>query len=178
LKRGMNMFFLQMSGFPGSGKSTLAREIAAQTGAVLVDHDVVKSALLEEMPEINPQQAGKVAYNIDWSLVDSNLALGNSAILDSPCLYPVMIEKGEALAEKYGTKYKYIECYLDDYEQINHRLKNRETMRSHIREVSSEVVFRSTLENSKRPLNHPFLIVDTSKPLEGYLQKAMDYINS
>ncbi|WP_339213200.1 AAA family ATPase [Ornithinibacillus sp. FSL M8-0202] len=32
------MFFLQMSGFPGSGKSTLAREIASQTGAVLVNH--------------------------------------------------------------------------------------------------------------------------------------------
>ncbi len=167
-----------MSGFPGSGKSTLAREIAAQTVVVLVDHDVVKSALLEEMPEINPQQAGKVAYNIDWSLVDANLALGNSTILDSPCLYPVMIEKGEALADKYGAKYKYIECYLDDYDQINQRLKSRETMQSQISKVSSEVVFRSTLENSKRPLNHPFLIVDTSKPLKNYLQKAMDYINS
>ncbi len=41
------MFFLQMSGFPGSGKSTLSREIARRLDAVIVDHDVTKTALLE-----------------------------------------------------------------------------------------------------------------------------------
>jgi predicted kinase len=34
-----------MSGFPGSGKSTLAKQIAKRTNAVIIDHDVVKSAL-------------------------------------------------------------------------------------------------------------------------------------
>ncbi|GIP29112.1 hypothetical protein J23TS9_42420 [Paenibacillus sp. J23TS9] len=41
------MLFLQMSGFPGSGKSTLAREIAKFTKAVIIDHDIVKTGLLE-----------------------------------------------------------------------------------------------------------------------------------
>lgn len=36
-----------MSGLPGSGKSTLSREIARRLDAVIVDHDVTKTALLE-----------------------------------------------------------------------------------------------------------------------------------
>ncbi|WP_236634079.1 MULTISPECIES: AAA family ATPase [unclassified Exiguobacterium] len=61
------MFFLQMSGFPGSGKSTLARAIAPQLDAIIVDHDVTKTALLESMVDHppDPALAGKVAYDID-----------------------------------------------------------------------------------------------------------------
>lgn len=54
------MFFVQMSGFPGSGKSTLSRQIAKRTGAVIVDHDIVKSALL---------------HSIDDSPIDAKLAV-------------------------------------------------------------------------------------------------------
>ncbi len=38
----VNLFFLQMSGFPGSGKSTVSKYIAKLTGAVIVEHDVLK----------------------------------------------------------------------------------------------------------------------------------------
>lgn len=39
---GSSMFFLQMSGFSGSGKSTLAKLVAKNTGAIIIDHDIVK----------------------------------------------------------------------------------------------------------------------------------------
>lgn len=53
------MFFLQMSGFPGSGKSTLARFVAQHTGAVVIDHDIVKTALMEAMNEsVNNKENG------------------------------------------------------------------------------------------------------------------------
>ena len=60
------MFFLQMSGFPGAGKSTLAKQIAKLTGAVIVDHDVVKSALLNSLNDnsIDHQMAGKISYDM------------------------------------------------------------------------------------------------------------------
>ena len=38
-----------MSGFPGSGKSTVSKYIAKLTGAVIIDHDVLKSALLKSL---------------------------------------------------------------------------------------------------------------------------------
>ncbi|WP_096272637.1 AAA family ATPase [Paucisalibacillus globulus] len=171
------MFFLQMSGFPGSGKSTLAREIAKQTGAVLVDHDVVKSALLEEVSNIDRKEAGIFSYNIDWAIVESNLSIGHSVILDSPCLYDVMIEKGEYLVEKYKAKYKYIECVLEDFQEVNKRLKNREKMASQISEIKSKEAFQLTLKSSKRPNKHATLIIDTSQHPDTYLSKVMDYIN-
>ena len=89
------MFFLQMSGFPCSGKSTLAKQIAKLTGAVIVDHDVVKTALLRSINDksIDLKVAGKVSYEIDWSLIDFYLSQGLNTILDSPCFYAEMVEK-------------------------------------------------------------------------------------
>lgn len=47
------MFFLQMSGFPGSGKSTLAKLISKATNAIIVDHDISKTAILEALEDQN-----------------------------------------------------------------------------------------------------------------------------
>ncbi|MFY3790174.1 AAA family ATPase [Ureibacillus sp. MALMAid1270] len=171
------MFFVQMSGFPGSGKSTLALEIAKRTGAIIIDHDVVKTALLESIDvEVDPKLAGKISYNIDWSLIESFLSQGQKVIFDSPCLYEEMITKGTALAKKYQASYKYVECYLNDFDEINLRLKNRESKISQIKEVKSIEGFRFTIENSKKPPQHKCLVVDTSKPLDSYIQEVLEYI--
>ena len=122
------MFFIQMSGFPGSGKSTLALEIANRTGCIIIDHDISKSAMMDCVDEglIDGKLAGKLSYNVDFALVDYYLSQGRSVILDSPCLFEEMIEKGTNISRKYNANYKYIECYLDDFVEINNRLKNRE----------------------------------------------------
>lgn len=172
------MFFVQMSGFPGSGKSTLSREISKQVNCVIVDHDIVKSALLHsiEKSPIDPKLAGKISYNIDWSLIEFHLSLGLSVIFDSPCLYDEMVEKGTKLAEKYQAKYKYIECYLDNMEEINERLKRRERKISQIEGVQSEEAFLFTINNSKKPSVHPCFVVDTSRALESYIEEVLDYL--
>ncbi|MDA2666866.1 MULTISPECIES: AAA family ATPase [Bacillus cereus group] len=173
------MFFVQMSGFPGSGKSTLARKIAKGTGAVIIDHDIVKTALLlsiEEAP-IDVKLAGKISYNIDWSLIEFHLSEGQAVIFDSPCLYEEMVEKGTDLSKKYNVKYKYIECYLDDSNEINFRLKKRDRMLSQIKEIQSEESFKYTIKNSKKPSEHKCLVVDTKQPLESYILEVMNYIH-
>ncbi|MEH7443609.1 AAA family ATPase [Bacillus sp. JJ1122] len=174
------MFFVQMSGFPGSGKSTLARNISKLTGALIIDHDIVKSALVHTLNEapIDPKLAGKISYNIDWSLIDFHLAQGQSVIFDSPCLYEEMVEKGTQLAEKYDASYKYVECYLDDIEEINFRLKNRERMISQIEEIQSEEAFKFTIANSKKPAGYPYLVVNTGQQIENYILDVIEYINS
>ncbi|MGE7624026.1 AAA family ATPase [Viridibacillus sp. NPDC096237] len=176
------MFFVQMSGFPGSGKSTLSREIIKRTGGIIIDHDIVKSALLNSVDSIevsiDGKLAGKISYNIDWSLVDFHLSLGQNVILDSPCLYGELVDKGTKLSVKYNVKYKYIECYLDDFKEINYRLKNRERMVSQIEEIKSEAAFKHTLQNSKKPSNYRCITVNTGQPLENYIQEVLDYINN
>ncbi|KGR77705.1 AAA family ATPase [Ureibacillus manganicus] len=173
------MFFVQMSGFPGSGKSTLSRLIGKVTGAVIIDHDIVKSSLLNsiEANSIDAKLAGKITYNIDWSLIEFHLSQGHNVIFDSPCLYQEMVDRGIGLAEKYNMKYKYVECYLNNFHEINNRLKSRERMISQIQEVKSEETFNYTIANSKKPIQHPYIVVDSGRPIESYIDEVIKYIN-
>lgn len=168
-----------MSGFPGSGKSTLARIIAKSTGAIIIDHDIVKSTLLTslEMDHIDTNIAGKIAYDIEWSLIDFHLSQAYSVILDSPCFYSEMVEKGTKLSKTHHAKYKYVECYLNDIEEIQKRLNNRTRMISQIQQVSSEEAFIEWVENSKRPPDFECLKVDSGRPLDSYIDQVISYIS-
>ncbi|WP_214836149.1 AAA family ATPase [Exiguobacterium sp. s36] len=171
------MFYLQMSGFPGSGKSTLSREIARRLDAVIVDHDVTKTALLESTAQhsLDPELAGRVAYNLDWALVEFHLSLGRNVILDSPCLYGVMIDRGLAMTANSGATYRCVECLVDDVDEINRRLRERERKLSQIRSVSPEDFYR-TVTASKRPAHMHTLTIDTNRPLETYLPDVIAYL--
>ncbi|UVI27277.1 AAA family ATPase [Paenibacillus spongiae] len=176
------MFFLQMSGFPGSGKSTLAKEIAKFTKAVIIDHDIVKTGLLEglglEGLDVDPKRAGGVAYHIEWSLVDFHLSQGYSVILDSPCLYEVLVEKGTALAEKHSAKYKYVECVLNDIHELNNRLKNRVRMITQIGPVDiPEERWQEVINRAQKPSHLECMQVDTSQPVDYYFGDVLLYIN-
>lgn len=174
------MFFLQMAGFPGSGKSTLSRAIAKHTSAVIIDHDIVKSALLQalETHHVQTDAAGHISYSIEWSLIDFHLSQGHNVILDSPCFYEEMLDKGQSLCEKHRAQYKYIECYLNDRKEINRRLKIRVRMISQIAEIASEAGFNSWINNSKKPERTPYLVVDSGKPLHTYINDVLTYINN
>lgn len=116
-----------MSGFPGSGKSTLARQISQAAGAVIVDHDISKTAIMKSLSlqgnTMESRAIGQLSYDVDWSLVDFYLSNGHSVIMDSPCLYSNVLETGLELARKYQKRYKYVECYIEDIEIIRNRLK-------------------------------------------------------
>ncbi|OJE52346.1 hypothetical protein BAQ49_03995 [Bacillus proteolyticus] len=60
-----------MSGFPVSGKWTFSKYIAKLTGAVIVDHDVAKSALLKSLKEkgVESTVVGGISYDIEWELI-------------------------------------------------------------------------------------------------------------
>lgn len=176
------MFFLQMSGFPGSDKSTLAREIAKFTKVVIIDHDIVKTGLLERLGleelNVDSKRAGGVAYHIEWSLVDFHLSQGHNVILDSPCLYEVLVEKGTVLAEKHSAKYKYIECVLNDIHELNNRLKNRERMITQIGPVDiPEERWQEVIDRAKKPTHLECIKVDTSQPVDYYISDVLQYIN-
>ncbi len=56
------------------------------------------------------------------------------------------LKKGIELSNKHGVKYKYIECYLNDMEEINRRLQTRKRMISQIEKVESEVGFKKVVK--------------------------------
>lgn len=174
------MFFLQMSGFPGAGKSTLSREIAKRKIVVIVDHDVTKSSLMKSFQnENNPQlNLGKVAYELDFGLVEHHLSLGQNVILDSPCLYEEIITKGKVLAEKYHAAYKYIDCTLNDFQLTNARLDKRQAMLSQIKSVREETNYLHTLKHTKYPEGYQYITVDTKQPIDRYIDVVMAYLEA
>jgi predicted kinase len=177
MKDVMSMFFLQMSGYPGSGKSTLAREITKRIPTVILDHDIMKTAMMKSLNGlIEFKEIGAVSYELEWSLADFYLSQGHSVIMDSPCLYEVMVDQGTRLAEKYKAQYKYIECFLNNYEEINQRLKNRPRMLSQIEECVSEEALLRTIERAKKPSNHEHIRVNTKEPIESYIQEVIEYL--
>jgi hypothetical protein len=87
-----------------------------------------------------------------------------------------MVEKGVALAEKYKAPYKYVECKLEDRDEINHRLGTRKRMPSQIAQASSEEAFRAAVNGSKRPPGVHCLVIDSFCPLDSYIDTVTAYI--
>ena len=171
------MLFIQMSGVPGSGKSTLAKEISRVLDAVIIDHDVTKTALLEKLDgNLSNQLVGELSYHLDWALIESMFKQNKNIIFDSPCLYEEILERGNQLARKYQYQYKYVECLNDDYLEITNRLKRREAKLSQINQYASYDVFAKGVKGSKRPVDGNYLVVDSSLLLEDYLPKVMAYL--
>jgi predicted kinase len=181
------LLLIQMSGCPGAGKSTIARAIGRRTGAAVLDQDVIKSALLENGVPFDV--AGKAAYETSHALARSLLGQGFSVILDSACFYQVLLDKGLDLAATMGAGYRYIECAIEDLEEIRRRLTTRtplpsqcadlgpapgdQTRRSHY--ASGEELFRDWIANMKRP-PHSYLRIDTTRPLAVCLAEVIAFL--
>src|SRR4051794_38072000 len=101
-------FLLQMAGPPGAGKSSLAAALSQRRGAVVLNMDVIKSALLDAGAAW--ALAGPAAYDVMFAQAGDLLAHGHSVILDSPSHYPQIPERGLTIAQAAGATYRFIEC--------------------------------------------------------------------
>ena len=173
------MFLLQMSGQPGSGKSTLAREISKNLEAIIIDNDIIKSAVLElDIEEISLDIAGKLTYNINFRLAEYYLKQGKTVIIDAPCRFQFIVDRGNKLSLEHGAKYKYIECYINNYKETERRLKQRDRLLSQIDESKVEKNnYEDWLSQAVFP-NDKYLKVETNQPVEKYLKKCISYINT
>lgn len=171
---GNKMFLLQMAGYPGSGKSTLAKEISYKTNAIIIDVDIIKTAMIES--GINLNQIANAAYNSLFSLCEFYLADNRDVIIDCPCHYAMTLERGINIANKFNAVYKFVECRLDDFEETNMRLKSRINKQSQYTSTNVEDFYKWN-GKSQRPTNSKYIIIDTSMPISSYIQKVMQYIN-
>lgn len=120
---------IQMSGAPGSGKSTVARLLRPCVGGIIIDHDVLRSALLEAA--IIPfDDAAKQAYLLQWKLAEDLMNQGVNVIIDSTCNYPEVLEQGTALTAQHNYAYWYVECQVGDVDLLDKRLRARPAMAS------------------------------------------------
>ncbi len=97
----MSTLVIQMHGLPGSGKSAVARAVAPHLGAVVLDKDVIKAALLRAgVPE---EQAGPSAYEVYFAQARELAGLGYDIVLDNPVFWPSVEERWHELCELTGS---------------------------------------------------------------------------
>ncbi|MEZ4730114.1 MAG: ATP-binding protein [Caldilineaceae bacterium] len=99
---------IAMKGHPATGKSSLAQALARTLGWPLLDKDDVKDHTLS-LPDGN-----RLAYTILWQLLERQLALGLSVIVDSPLSYPRDYATVCALAKRYDVRLLVVETQLEE----------------------------------------------------------------
>lgn len=174
-----------MSGAPGSGKSTLARRLRPAIAGVIIDHDVLRSSLLESA--IVPfDQAAKQAYLLQWALARDVIKQGLSVIIDSTCNYDQILNEDSSLAAQHGYEYWYVECQVQEIDLLDQRLRARDPMASQRTTVDSPPVaaqsarvgvdsralFRKWMDNPSRP-NDNIIIVDCTGNLEDICDRVL-----
>ncbi|KAH7328090.1 ATP-binding protein [Stachybotrys elegans] len=173
---------IQMSGPPGSGKSTMARMLQRSLGGLVIDHDVIRSSLLQDL---DFDRAAKQAYALQWALAEEALKQGLNVFVDCVCNYQQVLDHGAALAERHGCTYWYVECRVDSIDVLDQRLRARKPMRCQRTSVDvfpdaaqdqrkgqdPRAMFTKWMEKPVRPDSN-VIIVDSS----GSLEDARDHI--
>ncbi|TDD29773.1 ATP-binding protein [Kribbella turkmenica] len=181
------MFLLQMSGVPGSGKSTVAAHVVDNFGAVAVDYDVIKSAVLDAGVDL--AGSAKAAYEVMYALARQILGQGRPVVMDSPCFWPRILNEGMEIARAYDASYRYIECRIHDLGLLDERLAHRPRLRTHRRSVNlpppdlgdqptdGEALYREAWDSIQRPADN-YLQLDMHRPLTELLPEVNAYLRA
>jgi predicted kinase len=166
----LRRFLLQMHGTSGAGKTTLAFAIGRETGAVVIDKDILKAGMLDN--GVAEEIAGPTAYSIFFDFARSLLAQGFSVVLDSPASFTYIRERGAALAEAASARYRIIECRLGDLNELQRRLDGRVARASQ----PTQAFIGMDRRPGTSPVTEPRLWVDMSRPVEANVPLAVEYI--
>ncbi|KAK1958680.1 hypothetical protein LY78DRAFT_368330 [Colletotrichum sublineola] len=166
-----------MSGAPGSGKSTIASLLRQSFNGITIDHDVIRSALLDH-DSVSFDHTAKRAYHLQWTFAEEMMKHGFNVIVDSTCNFQEILDQGSALCEKYNFTYWYIECHVDDIDLLDERLRARQSMKSQRTSVycppaaassarvgeDSRAVFGKWIESPCRPERNAVIVNSRGSP--------------
>jgi predicted kinase len=162
-----------VSGLPGTGKSALADRLGQELGAVVLSVDPIEAAMLESGIE-QSFASGYAAYRIVSTLVEANLALGQTLIVDAVSGVAEAKAWWPVLAATAGVGLAIIECICSDGRLHRSRLEKRVRGLGPFPEPSWEDVERRREEWAPWTIEH--LVVDAIAPLDGNVASALAYV--
>jgi predicted kinase len=166
----MGIVVVQMHGEPGSGKSTVARALASRIDAVVLDKDIIKSAILRA--GATESLAAPAAYEVYFELGRNLVGHGRSVILDNPVFWTRVEERWLALAEEAGSRALLIECVCRDRAELVRRLATRHGLASQPRDPLDLLRHPGSAATQFVPR----LTLDTSRPLDEIVEEAAAYV--
>jgi predicted kinase len=163
---------VQMHGEPGSGKSTIAHALAPSIDAIVLDKDIIKSALLRSgAPEA---LAASGAYETYFDLARSFVDQGRSIILDNPLFWPRVEEQWLGVSSAAACPPLLIECICPDREELVRRLAARDGLESHPRAPLDLLRHPGSSETRFQPR----ITLDTTRPLDELMDQAIAYVDT
>lgn len=161
-----------MAGLSGTGKTTLAQALGSVLGWPVVDKDTLKSAVLAAgAPE---QLAGPASYELLLDMGEDLLVRqGLNVLLDSPCLYPQVLTRARAIAERAGASLRILRCRAD--QQVRERRLGERVTR--LSQLTAHA--RTTDEQEREHFIHlpsDALVLDSNQPLGCLIEQALAYL--
>ena len=113
-----------MRGYPGTGKSTIAKALAMALRTPLIDRDVLRQTVVSTLVQLSDNDAGRLAYELMFSLARAQLSMGLSVVLDSPLTYHTTYQQIERIAHEFHVPLLIVHCQCSEAVQ-RHRLEGR-----------------------------------------------------
>jgi len=163
-----------MTGLPGAGKSSIAEALARALRAPVFTKDWLEATILQS-GHVPRDQLSSVGYPLLTALARRQLALGQSAILDSVVGPPRVRTLWRALAEEFGAAWRVVECICSDPALHRLRIEGRERgipgwaelEWSDVEQIASVLVVWDEAER---------LVLDGVDPFEVNVAKAIDFV--
>lgn len=166
-------FLILMAGMPGTGKSTIAKTIGRELNIIVIDKDVIISAMLHSnVPEeIGQPAAYRVMFDLGSDLLNRQR---QSVILDSPAGLPVSVESARQICQPSQIPMITVLCSTDRNTR-NTRRAARESM------ISQRDGLSRTIGNARERFLHlpeDTIEIDTTPPLETLVPNVLQAIRS
>jgi len=161
-------------GLPGTGKSTLAEGLGRALTLPVFAKDWLEAALWRS--HIGREQgSGWAGYELLTALAESQLRLGQAAILDCVAGREALRGRWRALAEQHGARFRAVECVCADQALHRRRLAGRQRGIPGWYELGWDEVERVRAEYE--PWTTDRLVLDMAAPVADNLASVVAYVN-
>lgn len=165
--------FLLMKGPPGSGKSTIARELGRRLRCPVIDKDVFRDLL--------PDELGGLSYEAMLDLAERQLAIGLSVVADSPLAYGAGYREALGIAKRTGASIVIVECECSDPVEWRRRIEDRAgtgLAAHHATDWSKVEAFHERSAGDPYEVDMPLVRIDTIDRLEHSLRTVLDFLDT